>query len=79
MKKTNHINVKEMNFDQLFKQISPEEICDNVFTLVGKDFFVITAGKEDHYNSMMGSGGGLGSSFQETHHLVWSSSRPLYA
>ncbi len=38
MKKTNHINVKEMNFDQLFKQISPEEICDNVFTLVGKDF-----------------------------------------
>jgi hypothetical protein len=49
-----------MNFDQLFKQISPEEICDNVFTLVGKDFFVITAGKEDHYNSMIGSGGGLG-------------------
>ena len=28
-----------MNFDQLFKQISPEEISDNVFTLVGKDFF----------------------------------------
>jgi flavin reductase (DIM6/NTAB) family NADH-FMN oxidoreductase RutF len=49
-----------LNFDQLFKQISPEEICDNVFTLVGKDFFVITAGKEDHYNSMTASGGGLG-------------------
>ena len=48
MKKTNPVNVKEMNFDQLFKQISPEEICDNVFTLVGKDFYVITAGKEDH-------------------------------
>ena len=58
--KTNHVNFKEMNFDQLFKQISPEEISDNVFTLVGKDFFVITAGKEDHYNSMIGSGGGLG-------------------
>jgi hypothetical protein len=41
-----------MNFDQLFKQISPEEICDNVFTLVGKVFPVITAGKGDHYNSM---------------------------
>lgn len=53
------------NFDQLFKQISPEEICDNVFTLVGKDFFVITTGKENHYNSMIGSGGGLGMLFKK--------------
>jgi flavin reductase (DIM6/NTAB) family NADH-FMN oxidoreductase RutF len=65
MKKINHGNVKEMNFDQLFKQISPEEISDNVFTLVGKDFTVITAGKEDHYNSMTGSGGGLGLLFMK--------------
>jgi flavin reductase (DIM6/NTAB) family NADH-FMN oxidoreductase RutF len=65
MKKTNHVNVKEMNFDQLFKQISPDEICDNVFTLVGKVFPVITAGKEDHYNSMTGSGGGLGLLFKK--------------
>jgi flavin reductase (DIM6/NTAB) family NADH-FMN oxidoreductase RutF len=49
-----------MNFDQLFKQISPEEVSDNVFTLVGKIFPVITAGKNDHYNSMTGSGGGMG-------------------
>ena len=53
--KTNHKNVKEMNFDQLFKQISPEEIGDNIFKLAGKDFFAITAGKENHYNSMVGS------------------------
>lgn len=59
MEKTN-TNFKEMNFDQLFEQISPEEICDNVFTLVGKIFPVITAGKEKHYNSMTASGGGLG-------------------
>jgi flavin reductase (DIM6/NTAB) family NADH-FMN oxidoreductase RutF len=65
MDKTNHVNFKEMNFDQLFKQISAEEICDNVFTLVGKDFFVITAGREDHYNSMIGSGGGLGLLFKK--------------
>jgi flavin reductase (DIM6/NTAB) family NADH-FMN oxidoreductase RutF len=65
LKETNHVNFKEMNFDQLFKQISPEEICDNVFTLVGKDCFVITAGKVDHYNSMMGSGGGLGVLFKK--------------
>ena len=31
-----------MNFNQLFKGISPEEMSDNVFTLVGKIFPVIT-------------------------------------
>jgi flavin reductase (DIM6/NTAB) family NADH-FMN oxidoreductase RutF len=59
------LNVKEMNFDQLFSKISPEEISDSVFTLLGKDFTVITAGKEDHYNSMTGSGGGLGLLFMK--------------
>lgn len=53
-----------MNFEQLFKQTSPEEISDNVFTavgtLTGNEFYTITAGKENHYNSMVGSGGGLG-------------------
>jgi len=28
--------------------------------LVGKDFYAITAGKKEHYNSMIGSGGGFG-------------------
>ena len=65
MKKADHVNVKEMNFDQLFKQISPEEISDNVFTLVGKVFPVITAGKKDHFNSMTASGGGLGMLFKK--------------
>ncbi|OAV75318.1 Flavoredoxin [Bacteroidales bacterium Barb7] len=54
-----------MDFDQLFKQISPEEIPDDVFTLAGKVFPVITAGKEDHYNSMTGSGGGMGLLFKK--------------
>jgi flavin reductase (DIM6/NTAB) family NADH-FMN oxidoreductase RutF len=61
MKTTKHVNVKEMNFNQLFKQISPEEINDNVFTL---GFCAITAGKEDHYNSMIG-GCGLGILFRK--------------
>jgi flavin reductase (DIM6/NTAB) family NADH-FMN oxidoreductase RutF len=65
MKETNHVNFKEMSFGQLFKQISPEEICDNVFTLVGKVFPVITAGKEGHYNSLTASGGGLGLLFKK--------------
>lgn len=54
-----------MNFDQLFIPISPEEIGDNVFTLVSKIFPIITAGKEDHYNSMTASGGGLGMLFKK--------------
>ena len=62
MKKT---NFEEMSFERLFKQISPEEITDNVFTLVAKDFFVITAGKKDHFNSMVGSGGGFGVLFRK--------------
>jgi flavin reductase (DIM6/NTAB) family NADH-FMN oxidoreductase RutF len=59
--KDNSMNVKEMNFDQLFKQIAPEETNDNVFTL---GFCAITAGKEDHYNSMIG-GCGLGILFRK--------------
>jgi flavin reductase (DIM6/NTAB) family NADH-FMN oxidoreductase RutF len=58
-------NMILMNFDQLFNEISPEEISDNVFTLVGKVFPVITAGKEDHYNSMTASGGGMGVLFKK--------------
>jgi flavin reductase (DIM6/NTAB) family NADH-FMN oxidoreductase RutF len=65
LKKTKPINIKELNFDQLFKQISPEEITDNVFTLVVKDFYVITAGKEDQSNSMIASGGGIGLLFRK--------------
>jgi len=56
-----------MNFEQLFKQISAEEIGDNfnIFTLVGKDFYAITAGRQEHYNSMIGSGGGFGLLFKK--------------
>jgi len=43
---TDHVTVKAMKFDQVFKQISPEEIDDDVFTLVGKIYPVITGGQE---------------------------------
>jgi len=65
LNETKPVNIKQMDFNQLFKQISPEEITDSVFTLTGKDFYVITAGKEDHYNSMTASGGGLGLLFKK--------------
>ena len=58
-------NLKETTFIELFRQISPEEISDNVFTLVGKDFAIITAGKIDQFNSMVGSGGGFGLLFMK--------------
>ena len=54
-----------MEFNQLFKEIPPEEISDNVFKLVGNDYFVITAGKIGHFNSMVGSGGGFGMLFKK--------------
>ncbi len=65
MKTTNHFKHQKMTFNQLFTQILPEEISDNVFKLVGKDFFAITAGQKAHYNSMIGSGGGLGMLFKK--------------
>jgi Conserved protein/domain typically associated with flavoprotein oxygenases, DIM6/NTAB family len=51
--------VFQMIFEELFNSISPEEISDNVFTLVGKVFPVVTVGNENSYNSMTASGGGM--------------------
>lgn len=59
----------ELGFAQLFRQVSPEEICDNIFALAAKDFYVITAGKEARCNSMVGSGGGWGTLFRKP--AVW--------
>lgn len=55
-----------MKFEELFKEIPVDQIADdnNIFTLVGKESFAITAGKADHYNSMIGSGGGFGMMFR---------------
>jgi len=65
MTMTNNRHIDEIHFDHLFQQISPEEISDNVFRLVGKDYFAITVGKVDYYNSMVGSGGGMGMLFKK--------------
>jgi flavin reductase (DIM6/NTAB) family NADH-FMN oxidoreductase RutF len=61
----NQIALEAIPFELLFQEIGAEEIPDNVFTLVGKDYYVITAGKIDHYNSMTGSGGGMGMLFMK--------------
>jgi flavin reductase (DIM6/NTAB) family NADH-FMN oxidoreductase RutF len=56
-----------MSFNELFDKISADEISDkfNIFTLVGTDFYAVTAGTIDHYNSMIGSGGGFGLFFRK--------------
>lgn len=52
--------IKSASFDELFKQITPQEISEDVFTLVNKDFTVLTGGTPELYNSMVASWGGWG-------------------
>ncbi|MDR3189526.1 MAG: flavin reductase family protein [Prevotellaceae bacterium] len=52
--------VKEKSFDELFRPISPDSIDRNIISLAQKEFIVITAGRENHYNAMVASDGGLG-------------------
>ena len=54
-----------MDFEQLFREISPEEISDNVFTLVGKIYPVITVRTPENCNAMVASGGGMGVQFRK--------------
>ena len=59
-----------MNFEQLFKKVSPEDITDNVFTLVGKVFPVVTVCNGDNCNSMTASGGGMVLLFRKPHTML---------
>ncbi len=43
-----------------FKQITPEQLTDNPFKLIGKDWMLITGGTPDNFNTMTASWGGLG-------------------
>jgi flavin reductase (DIM6/NTAB) family NADH-FMN oxidoreductase RutF len=43
-----------------FKTIKPEELSDNPFKLIGKDWMLITGGAPDKFNTMTASWGGLG-------------------
>jgi len=68
--------IKSRSFSELFKEIEAKDIPKDVFTLIGKDFAVITAGKKEHYNSMVAGWGGWGILFGEpTTFLMLRSSR----
>jgi len=54
-----------VKFEDLFSQIAPEEISDNVFVLVGKVFPVVTVGGPKDCNAMVASGGGMGLLFRK--------------
>ena len=43
-----------------FKEIKPEEWDKNPFEAIGKDWMLVTAGTEEHLNTMTASWGGVG-------------------
>ncbi|GHU86102.1 hypothetical protein FACS189473_5370 [Spirochaetia bacterium] len=51
-----------MSFEQVFRPIQPKEIFSSidVFAFTEKEFPLITAGTEEHYNSMIGTVSGFG-------------------
>ena len=44
----------------LFHPCTPESLNENPFSLIGKDWMLITAGTDAHYNTMTASWGGVG-------------------
>jgi len=42
------------------KKINPESITENTFKLIGTDWFLLTAGNIESYNTMTASWGGMG-------------------
>ncbi len=46
--------------NQAFSSISPYALSDNPFTMIGKDWLLITAGNMEKHNTMTASWGGVG-------------------
>lgn len=44
----------------LFQPIVPREITDNFIRLIGQDWMLVTAGKQERFNTMTASWGGVG-------------------
>lgn len=43
-----------------FKEILPQDLTDNPFKLIGKDWMLVTSGNEQKFNTMTASWGGVG-------------------
>jgi len=46
--------------EKQFIEIKPEEIKDNPFKAIGTDWFLVTAGNREHFNTMTAAWGGFG-------------------
>jgi flavin reductase (DIM6/NTAB) family NADH-FMN oxidoreductase RutF len=57
--------IQSRSFSDLFKAIDIKDVEEDVFTLVNKNFTVLTAGNPQHYNSMVASWGGWGILFDK--------------
>ena len=57
--------IRSHTFEELFDAIEAKDIPKDVFTLVGSDYTVITAGTPSHYNSMVAGWGGWGILFNK--------------
>ena len=44
----------------MFHEIAPKTLTENVFSLIGDRWMLITAGTPDHCNTLTASWGGLG-------------------
>ena len=53
-------DVTDKTFEEIFAEIAPTDISENVFKLFGQDFAVVTAGNKSHFNSMTVAYGGFG-------------------
>jgi len=51
---------KETSMDTSWKKITPEQIKDNPFTLISKDWMSLNAGTEGNFNTMTIAWGGFG-------------------
>ena len=50
----------EEEHNMAFKEIQPQEMRDDVFTLIGKDWLVVCGEKDGRANAMTASWGGMG-------------------
>ncbi len=57
--------IKAATFEDLFQPIEAKDIQEDIFTLINKDYSVLTAGTPSHYNSMVASWGGWGVLFNK--------------
>jgi flavin reductase (DIM6/NTAB) family NADH-FMN oxidoreductase RutF len=60
--------------DNAFRNITPDQITDNTFKLIGSDWMLVTAGAPESYNTMTASWGGFGVLWNKN--ICWCVIRP---